>query len=189
MKEKTMIPEIEPKPLNPWEALKPFVKTGEEFTLRSGRKSDMYIDAKGALLSLGAPQILSAIQELILSYPHQGNHFHYFGYGYGGALLCAGMVGAAYLSCEATVFRGEKKEHGLGSEPIGNLPRPIKKEIVILEDVVTTESSVKECLELMSHYNHRATIRIVSVVDRRADKDKTLSICSLFTEESIRAAL
>ena len=177
-----------------FEALRPFVKVGD-FKLRSGRKSDLYIDVKSALLSENGFDILVALTRMVdLIKDAPGKSTHYIGYGYGGALLCSGFCAAQFGESRATIFRGEKKEHGLGNDAIGPIPSSDDR-LVILEDVVTTESSVKECLDCITKLDKRTSyviggcVDIVAVVDRRRRQDRSLEVFSLFDEEVIRNSI
>ena len=173
-----------------WKALKPFVKVGE-FVLRSGRTSDLYIDVKGALLSRnGAYIIVSLARKLAkIRAPDTTWAPHYIGYGYGGALLCAAST-AVFVGRQSTVFRGEKKDYGLKSAPIGPIPEE-DSVLVLLEDVVTTESSIRECLDQVGEreWSGNKDIIIMSVVDRRLSSYTNLEVHSLFDEETIRGLM
>ena len=168
-----------------WRALKPFVKVGK-FTLRSGRESDIYVDVKSALLSKDSASIIKAMDHVLSRINFEGTILtpHYMGYEYGGAILCSAFT--AIMGRPSTVIRGEKKNHGLGNKPIGDTA-PIGTPLVILEDVVTTEGSVKECI--MHCLDQGFTVEvphIAVVVDRRRKEDVTLECHSLFTEADIR---
>lgn len=169
-----------------WMALKPFVKTGG-FTLRSGRKSDIYVDVKSALLSKDSMDIMKAMDHVISRMEFgEGTTYppHFIGYEYGGAIMCAAYT--AVMCRPSTVIRGENKKHGLGNKPIGELGAQ-GAPLVILEDVVTTEGSVKECI--MHCFDHGYAVdvpHIAVVVDRRKEEDVTLKCHSLFTEADIR---
>jgi orotate phosphoribosyltransferase len=105
--------------------------------------------------------------------------------------MCAGVAAREYNAC---VFRGEIKKHGLANAPMGVLPTGATKS-VILEDVVTTEGSVRQCLANMVSHKFISPnlcwtqIPILAVVDRRIEKEKLLSVSSLFTEDEIRQRL
>ena len=172
---------------NAWLALKPHVKVGD-FTLRSGRKSDLYVDVKSALLDCGGMLIVIALERLRQSVCC-GPAIHYVGYGYGGAILCSASAGI-FVDRQATIFRGEQKKHGLKSAPIGPVPDE-DAVIIILEDVVTTEGSIRECLEQVKQCGWSAgkKIEMLTVVDRRLEADKSLPISSLFNEHIIRVGM
>jgi orotate phosphoribosyltransferase len=141
------------------------------------------LSSEGYKISNGLTQLLECAGETKKVFADKDGSVHAFGYGYGGVILCA-----QYL--HSTVFRGEKKEHGLGNEPIGRVPEEFNH-FMILEDVVTTESSVRACLdEIVTHYYAREesleNIPVFCVVDRRQEEDiKLKNVYALFTEKEI----
>jgi orotate phosphoribosyltransferase len=156
-------------------ALQPFVRRGE-FTLRSGRKSDLYVDVKSGLLGPHAVHIYDAIQEMILLWCDGARldfgKLVFVGYGYGGAILAGGL--SARFGWDTAVLRSERKEHGLKGKLIG-CQITKDKYPVIIEDVVTTGGSVNEAIELLietiGEENFAGVKTAVTVVDRRQPDD------------------
>jgi orotate phosphoribosyltransferase len=168
--------------------LVPFVRTGD-FTLRSGQKSDLYIDVKNAMLSKGGSTLYVRLATDIMNCDSRINCV--VGYGYGGAIFCTSMMKYGF---DPIIFRSQDKTYGLGSIPIGQCSEPPGK-FAILEDVITTEGSVRECLDAMVNSGlidagEEENIPIFVIVDRRKKEfQKLKKVYSLFTEEEIREYL
>jgi orotate phosphoribosyltransferase len=140
-------------------------------TLRSGARSDWYIDAKSMLLDSNCDEIIYELYSVITkafdyNYPAQ-----ILGIGYGGAILVGALTAARY--CNGLIGRSEKKEHGLKNSLIGN---PICKEVIIVDDVFTTGSSVRQAIQIANKYGLEVKA-IVAIVDRYIDPfDKELPV-------------
>ena len=164
-----------------------------DYTLRCGRKSNLYVDIKTSLLKpTSAKTIHDAISIKIetSSLPCFTRHSLLVGYGYGGALLCAGYI-SSNTNSRAAVLRSETKEHGLQGELIGEKPS-LGRHIIILEDVVTTGGSVIECLNLLKKSIKEKDLRvggILTIVDRREDPTQNiegLPVVSVLTEKDLK---
>ena len=117
-----------------------------DFTLASGRKSDLYFDGRLVTLSSeGLPLVAEAVLEMIRG---QGVSVA-GGMSIGADPITGGVValaGAKGLALTGFVVRKEPKTHGTGRQVEGPRPPP-RSRAVLLEDVVTTGGSSLKALE------------------------------------------
>lgn len=137
------------------ELLKPFVQQGD-FTLRSGQKSNYYINLKNAMLNGAILQV--TIQEIC----EKLTYFNAIG---GPTIGSDAIVGALIYKRGARGFlvRKKEKDYGVKDRLIGNVQEG--DDCVIIEDVTTTGQSVLEVMDLLSEIKAK-TIQVISVVDR-----------------------
>jgi len=149
------------------------VKEGD-FVLTSGRKSSYYVDIKGLITQPVSLQLL-------------GRELSWRGVGYDGF---AGVeLGAVPLVVAASLYSGkpyvivrkEKREHGTGSEYIGQIAG---KSLCIIEDVTTTGATALRAAKVIRD-NKGYVDRVVTVVDREEGaeeilKDSKLELVALF---------
>ena len=149
------------------------VKKGEEFTLSSGQKSNIYIDVKKTMLK-GENSIRLA--EMLWDSVWWWAPRAVAGVGLGGYHLASIVSTYGFLSSgnsmvkmDTIYVRKEAKDYGTknlieaphGSEDGGS--------VVLLEDVITTGQSVLRAARILEESGF--TIKgIVAIVDRRADK-------------------
>jgi orotate phosphoribosyltransferase len=159
----------DPEARNAAELLAPHTKRGE-FTLRSGRKSDLYVDVRSAVLAGGMTPtgLVAAMQTKAEShFETQGEStrvFHVVGYGYGGALLV--QAHSMLFRGAHSIIRGEKKAHGLGQAPMGDEIHRGSR-VVLFEDVWTTGSSVVEAVHRVRELGAEVDL-VVALVNRSA---------------------
>lgn len=128
-----------------------------EFTLRSGRKSNYYLD-KYRFETQG--DILRALGELLASYVTESVDR------IGGAELGAVPLAAAasMLSGRPCVFiRNQKKDYGTGKQVEGILNTGDR--VLLVEDVLTTGGQVLEAARTLETLGARV-VQIVAVIDR-----------------------
>jgi orotate phosphoribosyltransferase len=148
-----------------------------DFTTKSGRKTPYFINTgeynTGAGMQGLARYYAQAFQE----------HFtaditNLFGPAYKGIPLS--VATAMVLDTEFsrpisfTYNRKEVKDHGEGGTLVGNRYDKAEK-VVIIEDVVTAGTSVKESMEIFKHYPHIEVVGLLVSVDRREKVDSGLS--------------
>ena len=111
-----------------------------DFTLASGKKSDLYFD--GRLVTLSA-EGLSLLAEAVLEMIAGKNIAAVGGMAIGADPITGGVVataGARGLKLSGFIVRKEAKTHGTGKQVEGPRP-PAGARAVLLEDVVTTGGS------------------------------------------------
>jgi len=155
------------------------VKYGD-FTLKSGAKSDVYVDCRRLLttrqLALHAGYCVARrIAELrlqqhvpvdfLVAVPEGGLPLL-------AATLMNGVTGSTGAILSGGWVRSKPKDHGLSDVLVGAFPdlenrdRPL--DVVMIEDVVTTGGSVLAAMETLCQKNV-AVRAVVSLLDRRPD--------------------
>jgi orotate phosphoribosyltransferase len=152
------------------EDLKSFsLKTGEEFILASGQKSNTYIDVKQTML-LGVS--MTNLAKLLWEHSRLfGRYDMVAGVPMGGSHL-ATMVAMYSSPMNVVMIRKDVKDHGLQK----SIEAPIlgeDKNVVLFEDVVTTGQSVIRAAQILEQHN-LCVKGIVAVVDRRVEKSRFL---------------
>jgi len=146
--------------------LKHYVNIGE-YTLASGRKSRYYVDIKKASTN---PAILKKISQ------KASEILNSISADYVGGVALGGVPIAVAVSLETClpmiIIRKESKEYGTKALIEGEIQKG--KEVVLIEDVVTTGGSVLKAIETLR--NAGLEIRyVVAVVDREEGAEKALS--------------
>jgi len=144
------------------------VKFGD-FTLRSGKKSDFYVDCRPVVLTPYGLQFAGAV----IGY----NVWQKFGT----LDTCGTGVGGSYLSAASALsvggyiihVRDSKKEHGTKKKV--ELPANFNDiiEVVVVDDVLTTGSSLAVCLDALKEANIKAAGCLV-LVDREEGGKETI---------------
>ena len=141
------------------------VKRGEEFTLSSGQKSDIYVDVKQTMLF--GPAMVNLAKLLHCNAEMFGWYHAVSGPSLGGAHL-ATMVAMFCPPMHLILVRKEVKSHGT-QKLVEAPPTELFKKVVLFEDVITTGQSVLATAKILEEHGY--DIRgIVAVVDRRLDK-------------------
>lgn len=117
------------------------VKFGD-FTLSSGKKSNIYIDIK---IACTHPEVLSEINKLVMNkLEEKGTRYD--------KIACVELGGvplAVSLSIATgkpyAIFRKEKKGYGTGGDVIGGIEEGEK--VIIIEDVTTTGGSAQSAVK------------------------------------------
>jgi orotate phosphoribosyltransferase len=146
------------------------IKQGEEFTLASGQKSNIYCDVKQT--ALFGPSMHN-LAKLVYATAALFSPFHALaGVPLGGSLLATMAAMYCPLPTNLILIRKEAKDHGT-QKLVEAPPKEIFKKVILIEDVVTTGQSVLKAAKILEEVGY--DIRgIVAVVDRRIDKAPTL---------------
>lgn len=136
--------------------IKDFIKTGN-FTLKSGEKSDKYVDLKSIISypefhNTICNKIIEKINvkpDLICGAPY-------------GAIPIASIISSKEL-IPMLLIRKEQKKHGLGKMIEGNYKKG--QTVIVLEDVITTGKSVSDICELLE-YHELKVIKIIAILSR-----------------------
>jgi orotate phosphoribosyltransferase len=173
------------------EALKKYsIIKGKEFTLSSGKKSNVYCDVKKTMLN---GELIYPIANLLYNkifYSKNGYLIkNVAGVALGGCHLASitAIYGAnIYNSLNVVYVRKESKSHGTKQliEKSDNLSL---NKIVLLEDVVTTGKSSIDAVNALVEAGYSVE-RIIAIVDRREVKSECLEnipFSSLFTLEEL----
>ncbi len=150
----------------------------EPVKLRSGISASFYCDIKKAY---GYPEILTMIaEEVIKLLPKKTTCIAASGYGG----LPLGAVVASRAKLHFTAVRDNPKKHGKGGVLDGYIPTK-KDEVVIVDDVLTTGSSIRATLEGLATLKIK-TIGAVVVV-KREEVILPLPYTWVFTLEEVLA--
>lgn len=169
-------------------------KTGN-FTLRSGKTTDLYINLRNLMLY---PKILNKVAELItrkivydVKRIPQLQEMVVAGVPYG-AIPLATLV-SQKIDRKMIMIRKTPKQHGLKNQidGIDNLPKNLSSYICILiDDVITRGTSIQETLEII-HNNCELPVHSAYVfIDREEDYRNTRVLCkSVLTLSEIKRIL
>lgn len=139
-----------------------------QFTTKSGRKTPYFINT-------GNYKTGEQVSKLGKFYAESINHslkdedYILFGPAYKGIPLVVTTAASLYSSFEKNVLfsfnRKEKKDHGEGGNIVGHLPED-KEKILIIEDVVTAGTSVRESVSLLKNIADVNIFGLIISVDR-----------------------
>lgn len=144
------------------------VKFGE-FTLSSGKKSNIYIDIK---IACTYPEVLSEINKLIINrLEEKGTPYDKI------ACVELGGVPLAVSLSMATgkpyaIFRKEEKGYGTGGDVIGEIKEGEK--VIIVEDVTTTGGSAQSAVKRVERLKGSVEA-VFCVVDRNEGAQELFS--------------
>ena len=152
------------------------VRTGE-FELAHGGTSEYYVDKYRFETD---PTCLGAIADAFADRLDSDTHL--------GAVALGGVPLAAATSVRAglpyVIVRKERKEYGTGNRIEGELPAD--SSVVVLEDIVTTGTSVLEAVEALRTAG--ATVeRVLVVVDREEGGRETIEEAGVTMESLVTA--
>jgi orotate phosphoribosyltransferase len=147
------------------EDLKQFsVKTGEEFTLSSGQKSNIYVDVKPTMLF--GPSMFNLAKLLYHHAEMFGRYDMVAGVPYGGSHLAA-IVAMFCPPMDVLLIRKEIKNHGTQKD-VEWPANCTSGKVILFEDVITTGQSALNAAKILEEWD-LDIMGIVAVVDRRAD--------------------
>ncbi|HOX08342.1 MAG TPA: orotate phosphoribosyltransferase [Planctomycetota bacterium] len=136
-----------------------------DFTLASGKKSDLYFD--GRLVTLSA-EGLSLLSQAVLEMIAGKDISAVGGMAVGADPITGGVVataGARGAKLSGFIVRKEAKAHGTGKQVEGPKP-PAGAKVVLLEDVVTTGGSSLKALEAVKRELDVKVIAVIALLDR-----------------------
>lgn len=132
------------------------------FTLKSGRTSNWFIDAKQ---TIGAPEVMLDLASLVLeSIPADATAIGGLTMGADGvSFITAGVAATRGRALRAFSVRKETKDHGAGGRIAGTLLAGDR--VVITEDTVTRGTSLLEAVHVVQEMGGHVVL-ILAVVDR-----------------------
>jgi orotate phosphoribosyltransferase len=141
--------------------LKYSVRRGD-FTLKSGRKSNWFIDSKQTIC---APETMLDVATLMLEkIPQDATAVGGLTMGADGAsFITAGVASTLGRSLRAFSVRKEVKDHGAGGRIAGSLL--VTDRVVITEDTVTRGTSLTEAARVVREFGAEVVL-LLAVVDR-----------------------
>jgi orotate phosphoribosyltransferase len=145
-----------------------------DISLSTGAQSSFYFDCKKATLSgESLSLIVDAVISMIDDLPEQPTAIG--GLTMGADPIIAGVVARAYQLNRPPIYgsivRKEPKKHGTKSKIENQLPPGTK--IVVIDDVITTGSSVKiACKEFLA--DGYIVVGIIALIDRKAGGKESL---------------
>ncbi len=138
-----------------------------DFTLSSGKKSNFYIDIKGAI---SEPEALDTIASEMAKLIKDERPDRIAGVAVGAVPLATALslkTGIPFL-----IVRKEKKGYGTGAQVDGSM-KP-GENVIVVEDVTTTGMSSLAAVEALRAMKARCD-RVVAVVDREEGSAENLS--------------
>ena len=148
----------------------------EKVVLRSGKTSDFYCDIKKAF---GYPDILNALaDEIGALIPTQVTCIA--GSGYGGLPL--GSIVASRFNKKFVAVRSSIKNYGKEGKIEGYIPTK-NDVVVVVDDVLTTGSSIKETLSALEKIGAKVFKVVVAV--KRGDPELPIPFSFVFTIDEI----
>lgn len=152
-----------------------------EFILKSGRKSPYFFNA-GAFHSGEALSILGKLYaDLIIK--HQLSFDLLFGPAYKGIPLVSAVATSLYINHNINVNwcfnRKEAKDHGEGGMIVG---APLQGKILLIDDVMTAGTAIRESITLISHSNAEPS-GVLIMLDRQEKGNGDLSAVQEFEEQ------
>ena len=155
--------------------IKENIKTGN-FQLKSGRYSSLYFDIKSLFCNGSFALYIAKNIEL-------SDDIKYIGGMEFGAIQFATAVSISYGYLPSFIVRKQTKPHGLGGRVVSYVD-PMVGGCVLVDDVITTGSSIDECVEVLKTERHDLKVdSIICVVDRTQGEYKKYPIYSFFKEE------
>ncbi|EIW72137.1 hypothetical protein TREMEDRAFT_25160 [Tremella mesenterica DSM 1558] len=138
-----------------------------QFTLKSGRISPYFFNA-GRLYTSSLLAATAEAYATLLTSSRIPEFDILFGPAYKGISLAAITAVELYRSHGRNVGfaynRKEAKDHGEGGNLVG---APLKGRIVIIDDVLTRGTAIRESLEMFSNHPEAKVVGVVQLVDRQ----------------------
>ena len=139
-----------------------------DFTLKSGRKSPFFMNAGGYVTGSQLKRLGEYYAKAI--HDKYGDDFDVlFGPAYKGiSLSVSAAVALSKNDLNVPFFfnRKEVKDHGEGGVFVGYVPQA-GEEIVIIEDVITAGTAIRESMEILSHLEGTKVAATFIMVDRK----------------------
>jgi len=126
------------------------------FLLKSGKESKYYVDFRGLI---SKPEIFSKLVDLLILSLPQGKNYYLCGLPYAGIPYC--VATSVKQLIPMIMLRKERKKYGTKKMIEGNISSG--DEIVLIDDILTTGTSI---LESLSYFNDYKIKTIIIVLDR-----------------------
>ena len=158
-----------------------------DFTLKSGAKSSWFVNIAQVSSGKYLSKLIDLYTEKLVCDFDLGSVDMLMGPAYKGISLASGIVQQIYRRDDKHDLgfiynRKEQKTHGEGGILVG--PEP-KGNIVIIDDVLTAGTAIREAVEQLAGYPQAKVVGVLVAVDRRADRTKLLGIDSEIAVQSI----
>ena len=152
-----------------------FVRKGE-FQLKSGIISDKYFDIK-SLFCNGSFALYTAKCIQV------SKDIKYVGGMETGATPFVTAISVSFNYLPTFRIRKKAKSYGLDGRVISYM-KPMIGKCIIVDDVITTGSSVDECVKVLKKEGHQLEVdSVVCIVDRTKGKYTKYPIVSFYTED------
>ncbi|MCL2282186.1 MAG: orotate phosphoribosyltransferase [Fibromonadales bacterium] len=139
------------------------------FVTKSGRVSPYFVNM-GTVCDGEGISLLSTCYAKIFKEHFAGKADNLFGPAYKGIPLCAATAAVLYkehgIKTSFTYNRKEAKDHGEGGVLVGDLYQE-KKNIVIIEDVITAGTSIEETMRTISAIPNAKVTGLIVAIDRK----------------------
>jgi len=139
------------------------------FVTKSGRVSPYFVNMGTVCCGEGLALLADCYAEIFQKH-FANNANNLFGPAYKGIPLCAATATALYrvhgVNVSFTYNRKEAKDHGEGGILVGDLYAE-KKQVVIIEDVITAGTSIEETMQIMSITPNAKVIGLIVALDRK----------------------
>jgi len=139
------------------------------FVTKSGRVSPYFVNMGTVCNGKGLALLAGCYAEIFQK--HFANKAdNLFGPAYKGIPLCAATAAALHreynINVSFTYNRKEAKDHGEGGVLVGDLYKE-KKQVVIIEDVITAGTSIEETMNIMNLIPNAKIIGLIVAMDRK----------------------
>jgi len=139
------------------------------FVTKSGRVSPYFVNMGTICYGEGISLLASCYAKVFQEYfANKANNL--FGPAYKGIPLCAATAAILYreygINASFTYNRKEAKDHGEGGVLVGDTYQE-RKQIVIIEDVITAGTSIEETMRIMSIIPNAKVIGLIVAIDRK----------------------
>lgn len=131
------------------------IKEGN-FLLKSGKESKYYVDFRGLI---SKPEIFSMLVDLLILYLPKNKNYYLCGLPYAGIPYC--VATSVKQLIPMIMLRKERKKYGTKKMIEGNIS--LGDEIVLIDDILTTGTSI---IESLSHFNDYKIKTIIIILDR-----------------------
>ena len=144
------------------------VLTFGDFTTKSGRKTPYFVNTGNYKTGSQLGKLGEFYAQAIMN-QHGGDFDNLYGPAYKGIPLSVTTGIALNKNFEKDVTitynRKEEKDHGEGGSIIGYKYNGSEK-VIIIEDVITAGTSIRETMSLLNHYNKPQVKAVIVSVDR-----------------------
>jgi orotate phosphoribosyltransferase len=139
------------------------------FVTKSGRVSPYFVNM-GTICSGEGISLLSRYYAELFNKYFADKADNLFGPAYKGIPLCSTVAAALHNEYDThvsfTYNRKETKDHGEGGILVGDTYQE-KKRVVIIEDVITAGTSIKETMQIMSIVPNVKIVGLIVAIDRK----------------------